>query len=149
MGGGNMDWKYRSGDCRSVSLHDHTLTECLSDDGELLLIFEHGFDVCAENPLNDTGRHKHTGKAAVALENGRFLEGTLYVSQTEEKQLYEEEIAELTIDVIDFKRYPDSVFLACDAWIADHDVCYCQIEFACAGVEFCWNEFTDDAWFQD
>ncbi len=144
-----MDWKYRSGDCRSVSLHDNDLTESRSDSDGLLLIFENGFDVCAENPLNDTGWHKHTGKAAVALKNGRFLEGTLFVAQTEEKPLREEEIAELTIEVLDFKCYPDSVFLACDAWTAEHGVCYCQIEFACAGVEFCWNEFTDDAWFQD
>lgn len=144
-----MDWKYRSDDCRSVSLHDHGLTECLHNGDELLLMFEDGFDVCAENPLNETGRHKHTGKAAVALKNGRFLEGTLFISKTEEKPLRQEEIGTLTIEVLDFKRYPDSVFLACDAWTADNGVCYCQIEFACAGVEFCWNEFTDDAWFQD
>lgn len=144
-----MLWKYRSDDYRSVSLHDHDLTECLSDGGELLLMFNYGFDVCAENPLNETGRHKHTGKAAVALKNGRFLEGTLYTSDKEEKPLREEEIGTLTIEVLDFKRYPDSAFLACDAWHAEHGVCYCQIEFACSGVEFCWNEFTDDAWFQD
>lgn len=144
-----MNWKYRSDDCRSVSLHDHELSEILSDGGELLLMFNYGFDVCAENPLNETGRHKHTGKAAVALENGRFLEGTLCVSQTEEKPLREEDIPSLTIEVLDFKRYPDSVFLACDAWHAEHGVCYCQIELACSGAAFCWNEFTDDAWFQD
>lgn len=144
-----MDRKYRSDDYQTVSLHDHSLTECLHNGDELLLMFEDGFDVCAENPLNDTGRHKHTGKAAVALENGRFLEGTLFISKTEEKPLREEEIAAVEPEIKDFTRYPDSVFLACEAWHAEHGVCYCQIEFACTGVEFCWNEFTDDAWFQD
>lgn len=143
-----MDWKYRSEDCGSVSLQDHDLTECLPDGDRLLLMFGYGFDVCAENPLNETGRHKHTGKAAIALKNGRFLRGTLYISEKEEKPLREEEIAALTIEVLDLKRYPDSVFLAGDAWCKDHGLCYCQIEFACSGVAFCWNEFTDDAWFQ-
>lgn len=144
-----MDWKYRSDDCRSVSLHDHELTECLPDGGELLLMFEDGFDVCAENPLNETGWHKHTGKAAVALENGRFLRGTLYISDKDEKPLREEDIGAMELEVLDFKRYPDSVFLACDAWVAARECCYCEIEFACSSVEFCWNEFTEDAWFQD
>lgn len=144
-----MDWKYRSDDCRSVSLHDHSLTECLHNGEELLLMFDYGFDVCAENPLNETGRHKHTGKAAVALKNGRFLVGTLYGLANEEKPLREDELAALMIDVLDFKRYPDSVLLMCDAWVTVHEYYFCEIEFACAGVEFCWNEFTDDAWFQD
>ena len=144
-----MDWKYRSDDYRSVSLHDHDLTELRPDGGELLLMFESGFDVCAENPLNETGRHKHTGKAAVALKDGKLLQGTLYLSDKDEKPLGEEEIAALTIEVLDFKRYPDSVFLECDAWGAARECCYCQIEFACSGVAFCWNEFTGDAWFQD
>lgn len=144
-----MDRKYRSDDYQTVSLHDHSLTECLHNGDELLLMFEDGFDVCAENPLNETGRHKHTGKAAVALKDGRFLEGTLYISEKEEKPLCGEDIPSLMIDVLELKRYPDSVFLACDAWLAPREYCFCTIEFACAGVEFCWNDFTDDAWFQD
>lgn len=143
-----MDWKCRSDDCRSVSLHDCDLTECLSEADGLSLIFESGFDVFAENPLNETGRHKRTGKAAVTLKNGRFLRGTLYTSEKEEKPLREEDIAAVEPEILDFKRYPDSVLLACDAWCQDHGHCYCQIEFACSGVAFCWNEFTDDAWFQ-
>lgn len=144
-----MDWKYRSDDCRSVSLHDCDITECLSEADGLSLIFESGFDVFAENPLNETGRHKRTGKSAVALKNGRFLQGTLYISDKEEKPLCEEDIAAVEPEILDFKRYPDSVFLACDVWSEDYGACYCQIEFACSGVTFCWNEFTDDAWFQD
>lgn len=143
-----MNWKYRSDDYRSVSLHDCDLTECLYDEDGLSLIFEYGFDVCAENPLNETGRHKRTGKAAVALKNGRFLQGTLYISDKEEKPLYEDDIADVELEILDFKRYPDSVFLACDAWRTAYGDCYCQIEFACSGVTFCWNEFMDDAWFQ-
>lgn len=144
-----MEWKYRSGDCRSVSLHDCDLTECLSEEGALLLMFRYGFDVCAENPLNDTGRHKHTGKAAIALENGRFMQGMLYISDKEEKPLNEDEIGVVELEVLDFKRYPDSVLLECDALHTLYGVCYCQVEFACSSVEFRWNEFTDDAWFQD
>lgn len=145
-----MDWKYRSDDCKSVSLHDCDISECLPDENGLLLMFEDGFDVCAENPLNETGRHKRTGKAAVALKNGRFLEGTLYISDKEEKPFREEDIGAVELEILGFKRYPDSVFLACDAWgTAYGDCCYCQIEYACSGVTFCWNGFTDDAWFQD
>lgn len=148
-----MDWKYRSDDYQTVSLHDCILNKLCSDEDGLSLIFEDGIDICAENPLNETGRHKRTGNAAVALKNGRFLRGTLYISDAvgnkEEKPLREEEIAAVEPEIKDFTRYPDSVFLACEAWLAPREYCFCTIEFACTGVEFCWNEFTDDAWFQD
>lgn len=143
-----MNWRYSSEDIDSISLHDCDITAWEFEE-DIVLSFEDGFDVCAENPLNDTGRHKRTGKSTVRLQNARFLRGTLYVSAKEEKPLYKDDIAALELEILDFKRHPDSVFLACDAWGTKHGDCYCEFEFACSGVTYYWNEFTDDAWFQE
>lgn len=143
----DMDWKYVSED-GGVTLHDCVITKLRHENGTLL-IFEDGFDVFSDDPQNDTGRHKRTGKAAVFLKNGQFLRGRLCISENEEKPLREDELAALGLEVLDCKRYPDSVFLACDAWHTADGCCYCEIEFTCTAVLYCWNEFTDDAWFQD
>ena len=38
-------------------------------------MFEDGFNVKKDNSLNPTGRHRLTGKAAVFLKDGSYLEG--------------------------------------------------------------------------
>lgn len=150
-----MDWKYCSEDWQSVSLHDHSLTECLHN-GEELLMFEDGFDVCAENPLNDTGRHKRTGKAAVALKNGRFVSGALSLDTApysedkgfagECRPVTEDELSELEFEVLDFSIEDGEVVFFGESWKHRN---LCDLKFSCETTVFCWNEFTDDAWFQD
>ena len=142
-----MDWKFQTNDCR-VTLHDHEITEFVFDE-DITLIFEDGFDVFADCSLNKTGRHKQTGKAAVILKNSKFVSGFIS-SGFVDRHITQDELLQLELEVLDFRRLPDSVILECDAWSRDthKDAGFCEAEFSCTDVLFGWNEFTDDAWFQ-
>ena len=141
-----MDWKYKSGNFRGVSLHDCTISGWQRGD-DTIVWFEDGFDVFAENPENSTGRHKRTGKAAVVLKNASFISGELSDSNGT-AALAEADLEVLELDVLDFKRFPDAVLFACDAFRNGRDAGFCELEFSCSDVVYCWNAYTDDAWFQ-
>ena len=142
-----------------VTLHDCDITEWEFAE-DITFVFEDGFDVFADCPQNDTGRHMHTGKSAVILKNAEFVSGEASLGNTyygagegfgeaKTRTVSKEEMTQLELEVLDFKILPDSVFLECDAWKNDgEDAGFCEFEFSCEGVLFQWNEFTDDAWFQ-
>lgn len=141
-----MDWKFKTRG--NVTLHDHEITEWFFGE-DVTLIFEEGFDVFADCPENSTGRHKQTGKSAVILKNGRFVSGFIS-SGFVDRQITKEKLLRLDLEVLDFKILPDGVILDCDAWNREthKDAGFCEAEFSCGDVLFCWNEFTGDAWFQ-
>ena len=130
-----------------VTLHDCEITEWISGE-DITMVFEDGFDVFADCPQNDTGRHKRTGKSAVILKNGGFVSGEISLENNEANPVCQEELAELELEVLDFKVLPDSVILECDAWKDGKDAGFCEMEFSCTKVVYCWNEFSGDAWFQ-
>lgn len=130
-----------------VTLHDCEITEWIFQEN-ITMIFEDGFDVFANCPENDTGRHKRTGESAVVLKNAGFVSGKAYLANNEEKQVNKEDLPDMEFDVLDFKILPDSVIIECDAWKNGKDAGFCELEFSCEKVLYCWNEFTDDTWFQ-
>ena len=140
-----MSYKYNAES--GVTLHDCEITEWIFGE-DITMVFEDGFDVFADCPRNDTGRHKRTGKSAVILKNSSFVSGKTYLANDEEKQVNKEELTKMEFDVLDFKILPDSVILECDAWEDGSDAGFCELKFSCEKVLYCWNEFTDDAWFQ-
>lgn len=142
-----MDWKYASSVFGSVILHDYEISRWILGD-DIICVFEEGFDVFADNPQNDTGRHKHTGKAEVVLKNAAFVSGELYDDEVTRK-LSKDDLLKLELDVLDFKRLPNSVIFACDAFKNGKDAGFCELEFSCSEVIYLWNEFTEDAWFQE
>lgn len=150
-----MNFRYRAD--TGVTLHDCDITEWIFDD-DMTAVFEDGFDVFKDCPQNDTGHSKHTGKAAVVLKDGKFVKGEVSLGNTyyeagegfheaECKPLALEEIPGLELEVLDFKIFTGGAVFMCDAWKNGEDAGFCEIEFSCAAVEFQWNEFTDDAWF--
>ena len=140
-----IEWKYKSGIFRGVSLHDCEISGWVIGE-DTVVRFEDGFDVFAENPENSTGRHKRTGKAAVVLKKAAFISGKLS-DDNGTAALTEDSITDLELDVLDFKRLPDSVLFACDAFRNGRDAGFCELEFSCADVIYCWNGYTGDAWF--
>lgn len=148
-----MDWKFVSDDMDSISLHDCDISEFIFGE-DIELIFEDGFDVTASNPLNGTGRHKRTGKAAVILKNGRFISAE-YPSYEENgntvpaESIALNELSRLELEVYDIDGYENGVLtLACNAWNTDNGSAFCTVTISCEKILFCWSEFTDDAWFQ-
>ena len=141
-----MDWKYKSDNFRGVSLHDCSISGWICGK-DTVVEFEDGFDVFSDNPENITGRHKRTGKSAVVLKNAAFISGELS-DDNGTAALKQADIAGLELDVLDFKRFPDSVLIACDAFRDGRDSGFCELEFSCSEVLYCWNDYTDDAWFQ-
>lgn len=146
-----MDWKCRSNDCESVSRHDCDITEWRFEEGELSLIFEYGFDIYAENHLNGTGRHKRTGEAAVVLKNAEFLSAEYPEYTVGDKLMPAEkiglnEVLPLELEVFGF-GYENGVF-SMECCVHHSRKFYCCVDFSCAELLFCWNELTDDAWFQ-
>lgn len=142
-----MNWNYKTNES-TITLHDHEITEWIFGE-DITMIFEDGFDVFADCALNDTGRHKLTGKSAVILKNGKFVSGFISLGFVD-IHIALEELLKLDLEVLDFKRLPNGVVLDCDAWDREthKDAGFCEVEFSCKDVLFCWNEFTDDAWFQ-
>lgn len=141
-----MDWKFTDSVFGSVSLHDCEISGWIFG-SDTVCEFEEGFDVFADNPHNSTGRHKRTGRSAVVLKNAAFRLCELS-DDNGTSVLTEADISGLELDVLDFKRLPDSAVFACDAFINGRDAGFCELEFACSEVIYCWNEYTDDAWFQ-
>ena len=152
------DWRFCSQEDDTISLHDCVMDHVEWDKGGLWLIFEDGFDVTKDNSLNPTGRHRLTGKAAVFLKNGSYLEGAWNRNCTmqnpgdskpiplQEISIQREQLAELSPEVLDFTWEPEKRHLSI---FAIDDVGYCKINFSCESLWFCWNELPEDAWFQE
>ncbi len=150
-----MEWRYCSEDWKSISLHDNFISGMLFED-DVTIEFEDGFDVCAENPLNDTGRHKYTGQAAVLLKNGRFISAK-YPSYTEklpdgsenvvsEEKMSLDELRRLELEVFDFDFEENVVTIWCSVW--NNSKSFCEFKLSCDKLLFCWNELLGDSWFQ-
>ena len=75
-----MDFKYCAE--TGVTLHDCEISEWIFGE-DITLVFEDGFDVFANCPENDTGRHKRTGKSAVILKSSGFISGKAYLANNE------------------------------------------------------------------
>lgn len=138
-----MEWKFTAEN--AVTLHDCGISEIIFGE-DVILMFDDGFDVFADCPQNGTGKNMRTGKAAVILDNARFISGEISLDD-EARQITADELSELELGILDFRELPDSVLLECDAFRDGKDAGFCEVEFACKGVRFCWNEFTDEAWF--
>lgn len=141
-----MNWKVITEDTKS-SLHDHVITD-VEIGKDIVLYFEDGFDVTKDNACNNTGRHKLTGNAAVILQNATFIEGIKYLANNAEKRVIVEELKELEFEVLEFIADEErkEVVIFGDAW--DESV-FSKLVFRASKVFYCWNEFVDDAWFQD
>lgn len=151
-----MDWRSVSDDIDSISLHDCDISEYFFGE-DIALIFEDGFDVAAPNPMNDTGRHKRTGRAAVLLKGGRLLSAE-YPSYEDNngdtvpaKEITQSELPSLELEVYGIDDYENGILtLACYDWSPDGGrTALCRLKLFCDELLFCWNEFTDDAWFQE
>ena len=138
-----MGWKIVTDDS-NVSLHDHLITEIEMNE-DVVLHFENGFDVTKGNSVNSTGRHMHTGKSAVILHNAVLFEGIKWLNDESERKLTVEDFSEVDFEVLSFSYEGEMVELCGDAF---DDSMFCKLLFKVSGVEFCWNEFVEDAWFQ-
>lgn len=150
-----MDWKYIT-ESDEVMLHDCLVTEWIFGK-DITLNFEDGFDVCAANPLNDTGRHKRTGKSTVILKNASFISAEYPSYTVTHSDGLIEDIAAIELSFDDISKFDDAEILSSDyengvftlkGLMGEHDD-FCRILLSCDKPLYCWNEFTDDAWFQD
>ncbi|SHL77636.1 hypothetical protein SAMN02745136_05675 [Anaerocolumna jejuensis DSM 15929] len=131
----------------NISLHDHLVSE-IQVGRDIALLFEDGFDVTVNNIYNNTGRHKLTGKSAVILYEATYIEGSKFLSDNNEKKIEVSSFSKLDLEVLDFSydSNTDIVEVYGEAW--DESV-FCKLKFKVTKVTYCWNEFVDDAWFQD
>lgn len=141
-----MDWKIVTEDDQ-ISLHDHSISD-IHFGTDIILLFDDGFDVTRNNTENKTGRHKRTGSASVILHNGIYMQGIKFLLNDAEKNVNKEEVSNIDPEVLEFSFDSDNgkIEIIGDAW----DECLlCKLEFKASKVSYCWNEFVDDAWFQD
>lgn len=152
------DWRYCSQDDDTISLHDCVMGRMEWDKDGLWLMFEDGFHVTKDNSLNPTGRHRLTGQAAVFLQSGSYLEGAWNRNCTrqgpddpepiplQEIAIPPEQLTDWSPEVLDFTWESEKRHLSITAI---DGIGYCEINFSCAELWFCWNELPEDAWFQD
>lgn len=141
-----LKWKISTDD-DNISLHDCLISKA-SVGKDIILFFDDGFDVTSKNICNETGRHKRTGTAAVILHNAIYEKGVKFLPENKEKEIAISEIFGIDFEVLDF--YFDNetgiVEISGDAW--DESV-FCKLKFRAGKISYCWNEFVEDAWFQD
>lgn len=155
-----MNWRYIT-ESEEITLHDCIVTGWVFGE-DIALNFEGGFDVYSDNPLNNTGRHKRTGESAVILKNAKFIsaEFPAYTVTHSDKTTEEIPAKEVTFDEI--AKFADAEILSSDyengvftlEGLAEiqHGFCkngFFRVLISCDKPLYCWNEFTDDAWFQD
>lgn len=140
------DWKIITED-DNISLHDHMVSSF--DFGkDILLRFEDGFDVTKNHSCNETMRHKQTGAAAVVLHNAVYIKGVKFLPDNKEQNVAQEELGTIELEVLEFSfcKEKRKVEIFGEAW----DECWlCRLEFTADKVSYCWDDFVDDAWFQD
>ncbi len=148
-------WNYRSNEHGSISLHDCKITDATFCE-DIILSFQDGFDVTAENSLNRTGRHKHTGRAAVILKHGIYRDGffikpMLDGTYSKEDKLLKDKIVHHDIEVLtfDYNCQRNQFTIEGCPWEDATQYIECCLHFTCDEIVFCWNEFVQDAWFQD
>ena len=152
------DWSFYSCEDNTISLHDCFMSCVKCEKNGLWMIFEEGFNVTKDNSLNTSGRHQLTGKAAIFLKSGSYLEGawnrncTIQNSKNskpiklQETPILQKQFANWSLEILDFEWEPQNKHLSI---IAIDEVGYCEINFFCEELWFCWNDFITDAWFQD
>lgn len=138
-----MNWEIATYD-DNISLHDN-LVDAIIIDENITFIFNDGFDVTKEHSKNSTGRHKHTGKSAVIMKNAKYINGESYDTSL---SISLDKMKALNLEILSFDFDKQSKIVKIDA--DTHNPCdSCTFTIRCTEVIYCWNEFTDDAWFQD
>ena len=146
-------WKHESCDIENISLHDHSIDEIQTNDNDILLIFNEGFDVAKTHSLNDTGKLKHTTTSQVVLKNSQFLNGLIHHWEWQEKKSEQKEIdlvwflnSTCSFEVLNFKLENGVVCLKGNmCWENSPKSEYSELAFSCNEVLFCWNDYSEDA----
>ena len=153
-------WKYKSSDFENISLHDHYIDAIQTNGNDILFIFNEGFDIVKTHPLNDTGVSKRTTDSQIVLKNSKFLNGAIQHWDWQEKKSEQEEInlvwllnSTFSFEVLDwflnFKVEDGVVSLKGNmCWENSSKREYSELEFSCGDVLFCWNDYSEDAWFE-
>ena|GEM_PF-1218566 len=154
-------WKYQSSDHEHISLHDHAIDEIVTIDNDILLTFNDGFDVICTHPLNDTEKSKHTTTSQIILKNAFFVGGEVDYAVEITKQKANEAYSvhrsfnfSTLLDVfVDFTVLQfdvvSGVFSLHGLLNSKYDSCeYANLRFNCSDVVFCWNDYSEDAWFE-
>ena len=138
-----MEYKIETHD-PAVSLHD-----CIADriifGEDIIFEFDDGIDIPKQNSHNSTGHDMRTGKAAVVLKKGVYKSGISYLEKDEKAKISAEELetTELEILSFEFDQNTGEIKISADS---DRRL-YLELVFSAESVEYCWNEFTDTAWF--
>lgn len=162
----NKNWKYISTD-DEISLHDCVVTKKIFGEN-ITLCFEDGFDVCSENILNNTGKHKRSSSSQVVLTNAKLEKFYISAYKTTDYENNSEQtfpeimlgldefIYSYQIDVLDFdtsklqekhKITLFGTFHSSEKSECDAQTCYAEI--SCDQVIYNWNDYSFDAWFQE
>jgi SAM-dependent methyltransferase len=159
-GENNGMWKYESCDFENISLHDNFIDKIQADGNDVFLVFDEGFDVVKTHPLNNTGKSKHTTTSQIILRNTKFLKGIIHhwewqTGRSEQEKIDLEWLLNTTcyIEVLDwflnFKVEDGTGSLCANMyWQNSSKSEYLELEFSCSDVLFCWNDYSEDAWFE-
>ncbi len=140
------DWKVITED-DNISLHDHSVSS-FDFGNDILLLFEDGFDVTKEHSCNETKRHKQTGASAVILHDAVYVKGIKFLPGNKEKEVALEEVNLIDLEVLDFSFCKENQEVKIFGEAGDECLC-CELTFKADRISYCWDDFVDDAWFQD
>ena len=141
-------WKYESYDNKNISLHDHYIDKIFVDGNDIWLIFSEGFDVVKTHPLNDTGKSKHTTTSQIILRNADFIEQDEMDFVSLINSTFSFEVLDWTME----RNIEDGVIILNGEFTEWSDTGFkkefAQLKFTCSDFLFCWNDYSEDAWFE-
>ena len=155
------NWKFQSNRLDEIYLHDNVITEFVKEGNDVILLFNdiedgvaYGFDVCKENPLNNTGKHKLTGRAAIILKDFSLLEGKEHLvgnvtNTLDEDHLFDGHLHDQIVSSFEWNDHSKTFTLY--SFPDENPSKYYRIDFVfhCSEAFACWNEFVQDSWFEE
>jgi len=147
----NTTWKYTSYDYKTIVLEMNTIDRIIINKKYIAMYFSSGFDVRKENKNNSLNVSMHTGQAVLYLYYAKVdfdlndvFKNICINTVTPDIKLKEYN----TYKVYDIVYNLDINIITILGRQGD-ELINSQLCFKCSGIEFSWNEFKCESWFEN
>ncbi|SHJ09840.1 SUKH-3 immunity protein [Clostridium cavendishii DSM 21758] len=147
----NSKWKYTSYDYKTIILEMNTIDRIIINKKYIALYFSNGFDVRKEDKNNFHNISMHTGEAVVYLYDAKVdfdfnnvFKNICIKTITPDIKLNEHNIYKVHDIVYNLDIDIVTILGMCGEELVDSN-----LSFKCSRVEFSWNEFECESWFEN
>ncbi|MFV0394279.1 MAG: hypothetical protein ACK5LC_07775 [Coprobacillaceae bacterium] len=146
-------WKYKSNDFNNISLHDNFIEIIQISNETIKLCFNDGFNIVKTHPLNNTGKSKHTGNAILKLESAKFSNGQVFSSENNNRMIdlntVFKDLTHFEVLKFEWNKSISMFYLFGNLTNNQFHNDFCELTFICDNASFYWNDYIQDAWFEN